>query len=679
MRLDQFLPSPRLLGTAAFVAALPWAPASAADFTISGASGTAQTLGTAAGQTGNLTAAGVLTVTGSSNAVTFSGNNATLNNLGTIKQTGSGRVLRDNTGVTGLTVNNGSSTSGTALMQTANADVFQMNVASGSVLLNNYGNMVSLNSSAGGAQVVDFTAILTGANSVNNFASGSMTAYEADALRPGVNGVVNNWGLIRSITASGSGSDGIDAQTNSGLLLNNYAGATIEGGRHGITGGALDATASFTAVVNNAAGGVVRGNNGAGLNFDGFNSRQLVTVSNAGSIIGNGISGDGDGVDVDGVVRISNSGIIRSLNSFSAVAAGPAYSEGISVGGGSITNSGTIEGLVANGNTNAFGRGITLTGNDISGAPAGTREGLYANAVVTNLAGGLIRGQNDSAIVASGAASGFSVTIDNRAGATIRGGSSSAAAILSGKDDTHISNAGTIDGSSSGKAIEMGSGNNTLVITGGVASVLGSIHGGVGGTNTLSLNPGSGNRFAYDGAISNFNRVEVQGGNVSFSGLSSYAGATRLSGGTLTLEGANRLSASSALELNGGTLKISNAAGAIAQTFASLALGENSSIDLGQSVLVFNSLGSVASGKTLSVLNAGATGYAFQLLGNYAGNADFGRLMAGTTVNGMAATYRFDGTYTGVAAVPEPETYAMLLAGLGLMGTIVRRRRRHAA
>ncbi len=28
-----------------------------------------------------------------------------------------------------------------------------------------------------------------------------------------------------------------------------------------------------------------------------------------------------------------------------------------------------------------------------------------------------------------------------------------------------------------------------------------------------------------------------------------------------------------------------------------------------------------------------------------------------------------------ISAVPEPETYAMLLAGLGLVGTIVRRRK----
>ena len=57
-----------------------------------------------------------------------------------------------------------------------------------------------------------------------------------------------------------------------------------------------------------------------------------------------------------------------------------------------------------------------------------------------------------------------------------------------------------------------------------------------------------------------------------------------------------------------------------------------------------------------------------------------------TTVSGLTATtpYYFklsgtnlDGGYTvHIAAVPEPETYAMLLAGLGLMGSIARRRNR---
>jgi len=32
-----------------------------------------------------------------------------------------------------------------------------------------------------------------------------------------------------------------------------------------------------------------------------------------------------------------------------------------------------------------------------------------------------------------------------------------------------------------------------------------------------------------------------------------------------------------------------------------------------------------------------------------------------------------------VSAVPEPETYAMMLAGLGMMGFMVRRRRQQAS
>jgi len=34
-------------------------------------------------------------------------------------------------------------------------------------------------------------------------------------------------------------------------------------------------------------------------------------------------------------------------------------------------------------------------------------------------------------------------------------------------------------------------------------------------------------------------------------------------------------------------------------------------------------------------------------------------------------------TYTSVSAVPEPETYAMLLAGLGMLGFVGKRRKAH--
>ena len=651
----------------------------AGSFTITGSSSTAQNLG--ANQTGSVSATGNLTLASgiSTVAVTISGNNATLTNLGSIIQNGTGRVIRDNTGVTGLMITNGSVTNSTALMQSADADVIQMNVANGSVTLNNYGQMVSLNASRAGAQAVDFSAITTGANVVNNYAGAVLKSSNADAVRPGVNGVVNNSGTIQSTVTTDTGTDGIDFQNNSGVQVNNFSTGLIDGARHGITGGSAITSASFVATINNSAGGVIRGNNGSGINLDGSNAMQVVTVVNGGTISGNGVTGDGDGIDVDGLVNITNTGTIRSVNAFSALGSGLAYSEGITVGGGTITNSGLIEGLVAAGNTNAVGRGISLLGNDVAGAPVGTREAIYGNAVVNNLLGGVIRGGSDSAIYVDGPASGYTVVINNNAGASILGGGTTNAAIHTGADNDTINNAGLIDGSSSGRAIDMGAGNNTLYVSGGAASILGSINGGLGGNNTMTVEPGNGQSFAYAGSISNFGTVEIRNGHVIFSGVSDYSGITRISGGILTLSGVNRLSAASALELNAGTLELANASGVDGQTFASLSLLNNASIALNFSRITFNSLGTVLQGKVLTVLDAGQD-YALRFAGDLSGNAQFLALIQNTTVNGLAASYRFDGAFTDVSAVPEPESLAMLLAGLGLVaGAAGRRKQKRGA
>src|SRR5262249_52629219 len=145
-------------------------PAAATSFTITSSSTTAQTLN--AGETGSITTTGSLTVSGSAVAVTIAGSNATLTNSGTLKQTGTGRAIRDNVGVTNLQVTNNAG----ALMQTADADVIQMNKTPASVTLNNYGTMTSLNASKGGAQAVDFNAILSGSNTINNYSTGIMQA-----------------------------------------------------------------------------------------------------------------------------------------------------------------------------------------------------------------------------------------------------------------------------------------------------------------------------------------------------------------------------------------------------------------------------------------------------------------------------------------------------------------------
>jgi autotransporter-associated beta strand protein len=663
------------MAAAMMAAALTFAPAaaSAASFTINADSTTAQTLGPDSGQTGTIAAGKALAVSGSKVAVTISGNNAILNNLGAISQTGTGRAIRDNTGVTGLVINNGSAGNSNASITTADADVIQMNVPAASVTLNNYGSLVSLNASAGGAQAVDFSSV-TGANTVNNHAGGLITASEADALRPGANGVVTNAGTIRSLTKTGSSSDGVDGQENSGIRVTNAATGKIEGARHGITAGQASSTTVFTLDVSNNAGGLILGNSGSGINVDGFNGLQMVNVVNHGSIVGNSVTADSDGVDVDGLVNITNTGVIRSLNAYSPASSGLAYSEGISAGGGTIVNSGTIEGLVNAGNSNAVGRGITLAGNDItSGALAGTREGLYGNAVITNQTGGLVRGASDSAIVATGAANNYTVTIANSAGATILGGGKANAAIRTGGYNASITNAGTIDGSSSGKAIEMGGANNTLLIVGGSAQIIGTIDGGTG-SSRMVIDAGAGKTFSYAGSISNFASVEVKSGEVTLSGQNTYAGATVISGGVLTLAGAGRLSSDSSLVLAGGTLNMLSAGGG-EQTFASLSLQDSSTIALGSSRLTFNGLGSVAAGETLVLTDvSGTSGYAFRFLGDYVDNASFRQLMSATTIDSTAVRYSFDGTYTNVLAVPEPASVAMMLGGLGLIGVMARRR-----
>ncbi len=642
-------------------------------FNISGTSTTSQTLN-ADGHSGVITSTGSLTLGGGTApiTVTSSGTNS-ITNSGQIIQTGTGRGIVSTTGAGTLVITNNAG----ALIRTADADVLRITPASiVGATLNNYGSIISLNASQGGSQAVDWSNVTAGSNVINNYAGGLLKATEADAVRPGVNGVVNNAGTILSITTTGSSSDGIDMQNNSGAQITNTSTGLIEGGRHGITGGAADATVSFVANIANS--GNIKGDNGSGINLDGFNSKQVVTISNSGSITGNGVTGDGDGIDVDGIVHITNTGTIRSINAFSAVAGSPAQSEGITVGGGTIVYSGLIEGDVAAGNTNAVGRGISLLGNDIV---TGGREAIYGNAVVTNQSGGRIIGQSDSGIAVDGPASGFTVTINNNAGATIQGGGTANAAIRTGADNDTITNGGTINGASSGKAIDMGAGNNTLIIVGGTASVIGSINGGVGGTNTMTINPGAGNSFAYSGAISNFNTVEVQSGQVTLSGASTYTGTTMVSGGKLTLDGANRLSADSSLTLSGGTLELANAGSANGQTFSRFSLLDNSILELDSSSITFDGLGSVATGKSLTILDyvfASSPDYAFRFLGDFSMNADFLALLGETTIDGRAARFSFDGVYTDVTGVPEPRTFALLLAGLGLLGTGAYRRKQNA-
>ncbi len=138
----------------------------------------------------------------------------------------------------------------------------------------------------------------------------------------------------------------VNFDINAGSTLNNFAGGTITGGRHGVTGEAL------STIVNH---GTITGQRGSGINIDDDTptGTLLATIDNHGTISGTSEGDqDGDGVDIDDVVDLDNYG---TINAFGTPDVG--LSEAITVGGGSINN-------FAGGVIFSVGRGINVDNSD---------------------------------------------------------------------------------------------------------------------------------------------------------------------------------------------------------------------------------------------------------------------------------------------------------------------------
>ncbi len=596
----------------------------------------AQTL---SANTGTIDAAGAISISSNGVALGMSGTSTLVNN-GTIETTGTGRAIDSNSGIANLLVTN------TGLISSTSSDAFRVNTNSAVSLTNSGAIRVT-----GGGQAIDWASITSASNVLTNEAGGVISTVGEDAVRPGTNGVINNAGTIQATptgTTSPSGSDGIDVRTFSGIQVNNTGLIT---GRHGIATDGSNAGPS-TITVNNNTGGSITAINGSGLNIDGVSASVAAQVLNQqgatikGGVLASANESDGDGIDVDGVLTLDNAGDILGLGARGA----ENNAEGIAAGGGSIINAATgrIIGstLLAdapNGDASRAGNGILIDDSDGGNAVAAT----------TILNSGLIEGVTGTGIRMVG---NFANKLTNNTGGTIRGAgtvSGSGAAVQTGNGNDVITNGGAIVGSN-GLAIDMQGGDNTLKIIGGAASIAGDINGGVGGNNALILAMGGGNSFSSASLLENFATIEAQSGKATLTGASDFS--------------------DSALVMNGGALAFSIAGD---QAFGRLDLLDDATLGLDLvSALTFEVLGTITTGKTLAVvdyLEGASPGYAFRLLGNYTGNADFLTLIGATTINGSAAAYHFNGAYTDVTAVPAPSAFALLGLAGGILALLRRR------
>ena len=459
----------------------------------------------------DLTSTGTLTVSSSNDAVTVNSQTSgvTIDNAGTIANTHSGQraITIKGSSQTNLVITNEAGGTITASGDDAiHGGSSSTAITSGSISINNYGTISTTGTTGStNGQAIDLDNTSgTVATTITNH--GTITAADADAIRAGINATINNYGTIAgnyaALTDGGTdGNDGIDFQAQTGGKVNNYAGGTITGARHGITG------ENAVTVVNS---GTITGKLGSGINIDyvaGTSTTATTYVTNnAGGVIqgtagsysyGSGgtstASVDGDGIDVDYLVVIKNYGEIDAHGTSTGN-----LSEAITVGGGEIDN-------YAGGVIYSVQRAITV--DDSNGGNAYGATTIYNEGTIT-------------------------------------GADGEAISITDTYADT-VTNKGTINGS-----IALGGGNDTYNDYAG-STLNGQLDGGTG-TDTLNL---LGSGTGTFGNVANFEILSVQSGNWTFTDSESFTSTTIASGATLQIgNGGTTGSLSGSIDDEGGLI-----------------------------------------------------------------------------------------------------------------------------
>ena len=545
-------------------------------------SGTTETLND--GNTGVVETGATLTSSTSNPEVTFGNGTTSLTNSGTISSTGDRALdasgLANGSNIT-VTNNNGAKILDLLAATGAsgeNNDAFKIksDFSGGSVKVDNSGYLVAGNVDSSGNVVlatsatssgrgIDFGDIVSSPVTIDNNATGVIGAADSDAIRPGDDFTINNYGTIigEHLGSSTSGNDGIDYKTTTNLTtgtgtINNFVGASIIGAHHGITG-------DFSITVNNS--GTITGELGSGINLDTVSG--TTDVNNHGTISGTaGGAQDGDGIDVDYLIDLENYGKVEAYGTSTG-----SLSEAVTIGGGTINNyaGGVIESVqraitVDNSNDgDAFGAttiynegsiigddgqaiSITDTFTDIitnKGTITGSVSVGDGNDVFNAYTGSTLTGQLDGGagidtMILLGTGTGSFGDVVNFETLDVQGG----AWTLS--DDEGFSLGTTIE---SGISLQIGTGGSTGTLTGAIDD-----------EGTLTFDRSGSLTMSSD--ISGAGTVVQNGpGTTLLSAQNSYSGGTTLDSGTLdvdALHGAG--SGAITFETGAQTLRIETAA-----------------------------------------------------------------------------------------------------------------------
>ncbi|MBZ9706309.1 autotransporter outer membrane beta-barrel domain-containing protein [Mesorhizobium sp. ESP7-2] len=304
-------------------------------------------------------------------------------------------------------------------------------------------------------------------------------------------GQVINTGLGNGAYAQNQGTGNAVITMNGGSV--SIVGAAGAGLRAGITNATSFGAASVT--IN---GGTITANPGTGVLSQSELGSAGITMT-AGTVT---------------VQSGTNPALSAVVNNAAATA-----TAGIAVSGGTVTNSGSGDGLFAS-NKGAGTYDIGVTGGTVTGG-SGTGAAIHGDAI----AGG---------------------TITIGSGATVNAGASGVALSQAGGAAT-ITTAGSVTGN-----INLSAASNVLDITGG--AINGNISGG--GNSVLKFDLGSGS-FTYGAAytITGMNSTAMDSGSAEIDG-SLATNTLAVNGGSLILSGAATVSAGTTI--SAGTLQLGN-------------------------------------------------------------------------------------------------------------------------